>query len=449
VSPPHLIVIGGGLAGLAATIKLAPLGWKVTLLEARPRLGGRASSFADATTGQLVDACQHVTMGCCSAYADFCRTVGISHLLRPQDQLTFLTPDGRMSFWKADPFPAPFHFTRSFARAHFLTWTQKIKIASALLRLWWFPPEEDEPLREWLARNDQDQFCIERFWKVVLVSALNEAIDRVGVKYARQVFVEGFLSSRTGSQVWLPGVPLGQLYGVELQQFLSQHRVDVCLNTGVRDVHMQDSRATGVLLRSGQTMRADAYLLAVPSDRIADLLPENLRRNHVEFSCSEQLETSPITSVHFWYDQPMTSLPHAVLLDSCSQWLFNRGQTAPGKFYTQVVISASHALTELRNEQIQKKIHDELCAFFPLARRARLLHCRVVTEKTATFSVTPGVDRLRPAQQTFIDNLFLAGDWTQTNWPATMEGAVRSGYRAAQAIERTLGSHKRKNDLRA
>ncbi|HMO35015.1 MAG TPA: FAD-dependent oxidoreductase, partial [Gemmatales bacterium] len=177
-----ILVVGGGLAGLAATTALASAGHRVTLLEARPRLGGRAGSFEDGTTGQLIDACQHVSMTCCTQFTHFCRTVGVEHHLVRQPILYFRTPDGRTSHWQASPIPAPLHYASSFLGAHFLSWIEKIKIGTALLRLWLLPPEEDEPFLEWLARNDQDERSLQRFWSVVLVSALNESLQRMGTR---------------------------------------------------------------------------------------------------------------------------------------------------------------------------------------------------------------------------------------------------------------------------
>ncbi|MFO0813855.1 MAG: hydroxysqualene dehydroxylase HpnE [Gemmatales bacterium] len=448
---PHVIVAGGGLAGLAATVGLAQAGMQVTLLEARSRLGGRAGSFIDGTTGQLTDACQHVSMACCTNFTQFCKTVGIEHLLREQPVLHFMTPDRRVSHWQAQALPAPLHYAGSFLKAHFLTLVEKIRIGTALMRLWLLPPEEDEPFLPWLERNDQTQQCIDRFWSVVLVSALNESIGRVGIRYARQVFVEGFLRTRRGGTVYLPSVPLGELYGEELQRWLKEHDVKLQLNTAVKQVQVKAGQVEALVLRDGTRITADAYVLAVPSQRLPGLFADTSVLP--ELANIERLETSPITSVHFWHDRPITELPHVVLLDSASQWLFNRGQveTNPKRkrgalamadsslahasgWYTQVVISAARSLAGLGNEAIKDKVEEELRQFFPALKDAELLHYRVVTEKQATFSVVPGVDDLRPGQATSLTNLFLAGDYTRSGWPATMEGAVRSGYLAAKAL---------------
>lgn len=187
-----------------------------------------------------------------------------------------------------------------------------------------------------------------------------------------------------------------------------------------------------VELRDGTSLSADWYVLAVPFDRVADLLPPDLVAREPYFAAAGHLTPSPITSVHLWLDRPTLKLPHAVLVDCLSQWVFDRGEVAPGEFYLQVVVSAARDLGG--HADIQHRVLDELIRVFPAIGKAKLLRGRVVTERTATFSAVPGVDRWRVPQGSPIANLAVAGDWTATGWPATMEGAVRSGYLAAEAI---------------
>jgi hypothetical protein len=187
-------------------------------------------------------------------------------------------------------------------------------------------------------------------------------------------------------------------------------------------------------MRDGTTFTADWYVLAVPFDRVADLLPEELLDREPYFGGVRNLTPSPISSVHLWFDRPVTALPHAVLVGCTGQWVFNRGEVAPGEFYLQVVISAVRALRELGNDEIRRQVVEELGRLFPATRAATLLRSKVVTEHAATFAAVPGVDRWRVPQGSPVPNLAVAGDWTATGWPATMEGAVRSGYLAAEAI---------------
>jgi squalene-associated FAD-dependent desaturase len=430
----RVAVVGAGLAGIAATAALAGRGLAVTLYESRGRLGGRASSFTDTSSGQLVDTCQHVSMGCCTNLDHFFRSVGVGHLLQTQPCFYFLTPDRRMSRFAADPLPAPFHLARSMLGAHYLSLSDKLHIARGLTALRLLPADADGPFSEWLSRYRQPPRAVERFWGPVLVSSLNETPDRVGLRYARKVFVDGFLRDRRGFNLVLPTVPLARLYGEEMQRWLADHDVTLVMNHGVRRIVNGDGRVRGIESRDGGVIEADWYVVTVPFDRLLDLLPEEWVARHVCFSGIKRLETSPVSSVHLWYDRPVTELPHAVLVDCLGQWVFNRGEVAPGEHYLQVVVSAARECRALGHAEVQQRITSELAAVFPAAASASLLRGRVVTELAATFSAVPGVDRWRPAQATPIPNLFLAGDWTATGWPATMEGAVRSGYLAAEAL---------------
>jgi uncharacterized protein with NAD-binding domain and iron-sulfur cluster len=472
-NPQSAIVVGGGLAGLSAAVGLAQRGFRVTVLESRNRLGGRAGSFNDPVTGQMVDACQHVSMGCCTNLAHFLRTVGVEHLLAPQPKLYFVTPNRRVSVFKADPWPAPFHLGRALMGAHYLTPGDKLRVAYGLAAMLWVSPDADPPLLPWLESHWQNRRTIDRFWSIVLTSALNETVDRVGLKYARKVFRDGFIRHRDGFVVHVPTVPLGRLYGEELRAWLAKHGVEVQEGVGVKRLILQEpppaplpsgrgetdhshienirgsamppppsfpGKGVGGLgglhaleLRDGTTLSADWYVLAVPFDRVTDLLPEELARDPY-FAGVKNLTPSPITSVHLWFDRPTLKLPHATLIDSLCQWVFDRGEVAPGEFYLQVVVSAARDLKGLGREEVQRRIVEELGRIFPSIAKAQLIRAKVVTEHTATFSAVPGVDQWRVPQGSPVPNLAVAGDWTATGWPATMEGAVRSGYLAAEAI---------------
>jgi squalene-associated FAD-dependent desaturase len=438
----RVVIIGGGLAGLATAAALAGRGLEITLLESRNRLGGRAGSFTDSATGQLLDACQHVSMGCCTNFAHFGRTVGIAHLLRTQRRLYFLTPDRRVSPFAADALPAPLHLARSFARAHYLSLGEKLRIAWGLACLR-RPTADDPPFADWLARHRQTPRTVARFWGLVLTSALNETPDRIGLRYARKVFLDGFLRHRRGFEVELPAVPLGRLYGDELTAWFARHGVRLQLGVAARALRVAEGKVAGLDLRGGGTAQADWYVSAVPFDRLLDLVGEGVAATEPYFGNLRNLESSPITSVHLWYDRPVTELPHAVLVDCVGQWVFNRGPAAAGEHYLQVVVSAARAFRGLGREEVGRRIADELARLFPQAAAARLLRLRVVTEHAATFSAVPGVDRWRPPQASPLPNLLVAGDWTATGWPATMEGAVRSGYLAAEALLRRRGTPQR------
>jgi squalene-associated FAD-dependent desaturase len=434
----RVLILGGGLAGLAAAVALAPHGLRITLLESKPRLGGRASSFADPATGEWIDLCQHVTMGCCTNFDHFCQTLGLRQFLTPQPALYFMTPDRRVSRLPADGLPAPFHLARGFLRMHTLSLAEKCRVLYGLHCLK-RPRADDPPFAAWLADHRQTPSTIERFWSVVLTSALNETPDRVGLRYARKVFVDAFLAHRRGFEVQLPNVPLGRLYGPELHDWLCAKGVEVVTSTPVRRLVFQDGRAAGAQLRSEATLAADWIVSGLPFERLLDVLPAEVVDREPVFANLRNLTHSPITSVHAWFDRAATELPHVVLVDCLGQWVFNRGLVSPGEYYLQVVVSAARPLRDLGREETERRVIAELRGLFPPLQGAKLRRVKVITDQFATFSATPGVDRYRPPQQSPVPNLLLAGDWTATGWPATMEGAVRSGYLAAEALLKNLG----------
>jgi squalene-associated FAD-dependent desaturase len=444
--PPHVVVVGGGLAGLAAASSLVGFGLKITLLESRPRLGGRASSFVDQASGEPVDNCQHVSMSCCTNLADFCRRVGTAELFRRDPRVLFLGPEGGLSELRAGPWPAPLHLAGSFLRAKYLGAGDKLRVAYGLACLLSTRDERPgESFADWLLRHRQTVRTINRYWATVLVSALNERVDQMDVGHARKVFVDGFLANREGYVMEIPLVPLGELYGTRLEAWLRERGVDVRLTTGVRSVDVDDEGGlSGVTLRSGEAIAADFVVVAVPFDRVRGLLP-GLGARVPGLSLLDEMRSSPITGVHLWFDRTVCPFDHVVTVGRLIQWVFNhtaiqgRSATDAGGQYLQLVISAAYDLVALDNEAILNAVVSELAEIWPAAGEAKLLRWRVVTEHGATFAVRPGVERLRPLQRTPVEGLYLAGDWTATGWPATMEGAVRSGYRAAEGILEDLG----------
>ncbi|HKW62265.1 MAG TPA: hydroxysqualene dehydroxylase HpnE [Candidatus Acidoferrum sp.] len=465
-----MIVIGGGLAGLAAGVALADSGWRVRLFEQRPFLGGRATSYV-LPDGEHVDNCQHVTLGCCTNLDDFYRRVGSAGKIKFFDRLLFLDPQGRRGEMKAGSLPAPFHFTGSFASFAPLTLLDKLSIARAMLNITKHAgnaPELREAggisMLEWLRRRGQTQGAIDRFWRVVLVSALDEELDRTDARFGVDVFWKAFLSSSTGYRMGVPAVPLSNLYdGCKTE--IERRGGEVVLRAPVRGLKLESGQLAGVRFDDNREESADAYIFAIPHTALAELLPESMKQADVSLAHLDKIKTSPITGVHFWFDRPVMDEPFVTLLDTTTQWIFNKtalyqdGQenmkpVIPSEArnlsslsasrhspqYLQLVISASYDLLEKPRQEIIDLCLAEVRHALPKARDAQLLKATVIKEAAATFSPEPGVDRWRPSQATQIPGLFLAGDWTQTGWPATMEGAVRSGYRAAEALLRASGT---------
>jgi squalene-associated FAD-dependent desaturase len=439
---PHIAIVGGGLAGLATAASLVGRDVRISVFESRPRLGGRASSFQDPATGEMVDNCQHVSMACCTNLTDFCRKVGVSDLFRRVPDVLFLSPEGKRSRLAAGPLPAPLHLSGSFLRANYLSWFERLRVAFGVACLVKKPIDRpDEPFESWLKRHGQTDRTIERYWGTVLISALNERLDRMDTGHARKVFVDGFLRNRDGYQMEIPLAPLGEIYGTRLERWLEDQGVEVRLTTGVKSVEVDDEgHLKGLKLRSGELVDADFVVLAAPFDRVASFLSASLLDRIPGLKSLSLIEASPITGVHLWFDRRVCPDEHVVTVGRLVQWVFDhsaiQGRSTPdgqGQ-YLQVVISASYDLLSLDKNQILQAVLADLAAIWPESKDATLVRSWVVTEHGATFAVRPGIDALRPTQRTPIEGLFLAGDWTTTGWPATMEGAVRSGYLAAEGI---------------
>ena len=420
----------------------------VRLIESRPRLGGRASSFLDQETQTVIDNCQHVSMGCCTNFQHFCKTVGIDKFFRTESTLYFIGNDGQVNPFRESRLPAPLHLFPAFQSLSYLSNQERRQLQKGLKALCKLPAQDSskkpvaQPFSRWLEEHGQSPSVIESFWHVVLVSALSESLDRIDTLQARKVFFDGFLANRTGWRVQIPTVPLDDLYGSILQNWLAGQGCSVQLSTGLKRLHIEDGAVVAAELRDGESLQAADYILAVPHYRVADLLPGALAE-HPAVAGAGRLQSAPISSVHLWFDRPITDLPHAVLIGRLSQWLFNRsqlqGKTEAGPCYYQVVISDSRDINSQSQAEVVDKVRDELNEIFRDAVEAELVSSRVVTEHRAVFSVLAGSDELRPPQQSPVENLQFAGDWTQTGWPATMEGAVRSGFLAAENVLAKLG----------
>jgi zeta-carotene desaturase len=414
-----VLIAGGGLAGLAAAAALGGDGWEVDLFEARPYLGGRATSYAVPAGGEevpeTIDNCQHVLLRCCVNLLDFYRRLGVRDRIKFYREFYFIEPGGRISVLKRGRLPAPLHFTESFLRMKCFGAADKMAIARGLLAL-----RRDRTRRkdldkismlDWLLQKRQTPHAIDRFWRQVLVSAINEDLDRMAAVHGFQVFWLGFLSSADGYEMGIPSVPLGELYTADAWQRMPNVRLH--LRSPVEHID-----GSGFVVE-GKAVTADRYICTLPFEKLAAVgLP------------APDLQHSPITGVHLWFDREVTTLPHATLLGRTMQWMFNKDR---GR-YLQLVVSASRDLTALSRKEIIEIAVGDLRLFLPRVRDANLVKAHVVKEQRATFSAGPGTEDLRPGTVSSIGNLFMAGDWTRSGWPATMEGAVRSGYLAAEAV---------------
>jgi zeta-carotene desaturase len=418
---PDVIVAGGGLAGLAATAALASEGRSVTLFEARPFLGGRATSYE--IDSETIDNCQHILLRCCVNLQDFYRRLGVEKNIAYYRDIVFIEPGGRRSTLRRGLLPAPAHFAESFLKLTFLSTSEKLAVGRAILSI---EREKNRPdldritMQQWLLEKRQPARAIERFWRQVLVSAINEELDRMAASHGFQVFRLGFLARKDSYEMGVPAVPLGALYGSEA--WSNMGRVELRMRQPVEQIVIHDGRVDHVLA-GGKEYRADRYICAVPFEKISAIVPDF----PIDISAFSH---SPITGIHLWFDRPVTDLPHATLLDRTIQWMFNKSD---GR-YIQLVVSASRSLETMPRAEVIALAVRELADFFPAAAAAKLERAHVVKEIRATFSAAPNLEERRPLARTSVPNLVLAGDWTRSGWPATMEGAVRSGYLAAESV---------------
>jgi squalene-associated FAD-dependent desaturase len=427
-----VIVVGAGAAGLAAASALTASGAKVLVLERKPYVGGRAYSYEHPALGEVVD-CQHVLLGCCTNLVHLLKTSDASEMVRWYDELTFLETNGNVSRIRPGGMPAPMHASMSFLQAPMLGVADKAGIARGLLEFMrGYPQDDSESAAVWLKRTGQTEQAIKHFWEPVLVGALNDSFTNCSTKYAGQVFHEAFLKSAEGGRLGIPRVPLSAMYGA-VADAVTARGGEIVLRASVDGLAQENG---GWMARAGDVeYRAESVVLALPFEQVQNLLPQ--LPDHAELT--ERLANfihAPITTVHLWWDRAITELDHAVLLDTGIQWIFNKSRirAKADEHYVELVISASAQELHEEREEIIGSALRELEMFFPRVREAKLLKSGVLKEARATFSVLPGLDQDRPLARTEWPGLYLAGDWTRTGWPSTMEGAVRSGYLAAEAV---------------
>ncbi len=435
---PRVAIIGGGLAGLAAATELCTTA-NVTLFEARSKPGGRAGAFVDAETGATLDLCQHVAMGCCTHFLAILDRWEIHDEFILDRVLHFLGPGNELCRFEGSRwFPAPLHLSGAFARLRYLTWRERFQIGRNLLALWWTNSAAANrgTIGNWLKERGASERVCELFWQPVIESALSESLDQASFPAARKVFVEGFLTQRRGYELWIPRRPLTEILQERVLPWLAQRGVELRMGTTVTQVERNVS--SGFLITANrEQVPFDRVIVAVPWTRVESMLSEELRAELPQLARLRELPAAPILSVHLWYDRPLTNLPHVVLPGRVSQWLFaashSEEQRRAKEYGYQVVISAAYDLIKQPREQILRTVTDELQRAFSRAN-ATLLRSRVIIEPRAVFAPRPEGEAQRLPQRTTVPGLALAGDWTDTGWPATMEGAIRSGELAAEHL---------------
>ncbi|MGW1844961.1 hydroxysqualene dehydroxylase HpnE [Streptomyces sp. NPDC001966] len=440
------VVIGGGLAGITSALRLADAGLDVTLLEGRPRLGGLAFSFR---RGELtVDNGQHVYLRCCTAYRWFLDRIDGTSLAPLQNRLDVPVldvgrPSGpRLGRLRRNALPVPFHLAAGLAGYPHLSLAERAGVGRAALALGRLDP--DDPALDtvdfgsWLARHGQSSRTIEALWDLVGVATLNATAPNSSLALAAKVFKTGLLSEPGAADIGWASVPLGEVHNTLARKALDSASVRTELRTKATAI-TRTGDGGWIVDTGGERIEADTVVLAVPQRETHDLLPEGA------LDAPERLldiGTSPILNVHVVYDRKVLRRPFFAALGSPVQWVFDRtdasGLTGPGQ-YLAVSQSAADEEIDLPVAELRTRYLPELERLLPAARGAGIRDFFVTRERAATFAPAPGVGRLRPGARTRAPGLTLAGAWTATGWPATMEGAVRSGFSAAEAALRALG----------
>jgi squalene-associated FAD-dependent desaturase len=437
---PAAVVVGGGLAGITAALRLAEADHRVTLLETRPRLGGLAFSFR---RGDLtVDNGQHVFLRCCTAYRGLIDRLGAGRMVDLQPRLDVpvlnVTADGRRTFGRLRRagLPVPLHLAASLAGYPHLGPADRLRVVRAALALKALdladPALDELSFGEWLRRNGQTPATVAALWDLVGVATLNATAEQTSLALAAMVFKTGLLSDPGASDIGMANVPLGAIHHDAALAELERAGVQVRLRS--RAVELKSAERHAVRLEGGELLTADTVVLAGAQDAAAALLPPGAIPAQHRLA---ELGTAPILNVHVVYDRTLLKRPFFAALDSPVQWVFDRtphsGLAVPGAQYLALSQSAVQAEIDLPVAELRERYLPELARLIPGAREARVLDFFVTRERTATFDPAPGTAALRPAATTGVPGLLLAGSWTATGWPATMESAVRSGHAAVDA----------------
>ena len=429
---------------MAAACDLADRGHPVVLMEKRPFLGGRAFSFPEPDTGQEIDNGQHVFLGCCTAYMDFLAKLGAldnTHI-PPRLDVPVLGYGGRKGVLRSVNLPAPFHLAPSLLRYPYLSWSEKLRVLYGGLRIYMTRRRGGkgrpggETFASWLKRHHQTDSAIDRFWNLIILPTLNDDISEVSADMGLMVFQEGVLKSRASAGIGYAKVGLSELVSEATKSYLSARGGEVLLGAGAREIAVDGDGVCGVQTSNG-VVKGDWYISALPSYDLTAMLPSPLADGDF-FSRAKGLSYSPIVDVHIWYDRPVMDEAFSGFVDSPLQWVFNktrmRGDEGDSGQYLCISLSGAWQYADMPKQEIREMFLDEMKRVFPRARDAQVERLLVVKQPRATFRSVPGVEAHRLPSATPISNLFLAGEWVDTGWPGTMEGAVRSGRTAAQAL---------------
>ncbi len=443
--PDEVLIIGGGFAGLAAGVVLAEAGRRVHLLEQKPHLGGRARSFRDPSTGSIVDNGQHILMGCYHATIRFLTTIGTLERIHFQPRLAvpFLDRGGRVTRLDCLDWPSPWHLLFGVLRSASFSWKEKLEVLrlGRALR----SAEESagrasgESVAMWLSRLGQSGSLQRNFWNLLCLAAMNEDPRIASARLFERVLRLALFTSPADSRLGIARVGFSDCYTAAASAFIEARGGRVETERGVREVLIADSVCGGVALNDGQRIETAPVISAVPWHQLATLLPQELLRSEPSFAAALALRPAPIISINLWFDAPITELKFAGLRGTTIQWLFNKSRIlGTNNHHVSLVLSGAHEHVSRSKQEILAIALRELGELLPGVGKTKLVHSLVIKERFATFSPSPEATTLRPLARTPVRGFFLAGDWTATGLPATIEGAVQSGYTAAREVLRAV-----------
>ena len=446
-----IAVVGGGLAGLAALLDLAEQGRSAVLFERRPFAGGKAFSFTDPQHDVVLDNGQHITMRCCTAFDGFLRRIGLAEIVSYQRALRVQVLDpasgmgGSIGSLGA-PLPAPLHLAWSVLNYRHLDALSRLRIGRAVWAMRGIDERERRELdrrsfAEWLLEHGQTQRIIERFWDLIILPTCNDRSAEVSAAQALQVCRTGFLRDARAADIGLFRRGLSEVAAAAQAQAQAAG-AEARLGERVERVEVTEGRAAAVRTAGGERIAVGGVVLALPPREALETLPAELRARE-PFWRLRQFSASPIVNVHLKWSAPIMHRDFVAVLDPNVQYVFNRtrlhGWTGPEQ-WVSCSLSGAHETVDLPQEEIVSRARSGLRRALRRARESELLAARVVKETEATFRPAPGILAHRVGARTPIANLALAGAWTDTGWPATMESAVRSGRAAAAAIQGAAGA---------
>ena len=438
-----VVIVGGGVSGLSAAVALASRGIPITLFEQKPALGGRAYSFTDARAGETIDNGQHVLIAGYERAMRFLEMIGAHDKLRVQSAPTLLFHHPRRGFKKIllPNLPPPLDFVLGILRCGLFSWGDRWNIlrAGRMLKSVDEQAVKDLTINQWLDAIGQTEETKRSFWEPLSVSIMNEQIETASAAVFVRSLKTAFLGNRKNASVVIPAVGLSDLYVHPARSYIVSRGGSIQCNADVVEVLYDGSGVTGVRVKGNGVTTCSGVILAVPHSKLVQLLPSPLKR-HPSFSVIETIASSPIVSIHLWLDSDYMTDDFVGLIGRRVQWLFNRRRiqnTQGSGGHVSAVISAAYEFVGLTNEELIRLTIEDLRSVYPSFPNEPV-HAVVIREKRATFSCTPETEQLRPSQETPIPNLFLAGDWTNTGFPATIEGAIRSGERCAGLMNEVL-----------